>query len=175
MLSILSRSHVDAGRAGVTRFISKNYAAWRRSVYLTHPLPAVLGHFPGRMQSEAIRRTGGQLLFDPRMRVMHDFKGCSMDVDIRRNCGYGTVIGRLHDRALPFSWKTCMGVFSIPMLVVGKTIKSWRDCLRCAEGYGICGYEIPVVLACSLVVHSLEAPGMWLAFRGKTTMDTQYR
>lgn len=27
-----------------------------------------------------------------------------MEVDIRRNCGYGTVIARLHDRALPFAW-----------------------------------------------------------------------
>lgn len=166
MLSIPSRSHVDPGQTGVTRFILNNYAALGRTVYLAHPLPAVLGPLPGRMQSEAIRRTGGQLLFDPRMRVKQDFKGWSMEVDIRRNCGYGTVIVRLHDRALLFAWITCMGVFSIPMFVVGKTIKSWKDWLRCAGNYGIRGYEIPVVLACYLVVHLLEAPGKWHAFRG---------
>jgi hypothetical protein len=78
----------------VTRFISKNYAALGRAVYLGHPLAAVIGHFSGGMQSEAIHRTEGQLLFDPRMRGMHDFKGWLMRVDIRRNCGYGTVIVR---------------------------------------------------------------------------------
>ena len=87
--------------------------------------------------------------------------------------GMARSIGRLHDRALPFAWITCLGVFSIPIFVVGKTIESWRDCLRCAEVYGIRWYEIQVVFVCSLLVHSLEAPGMWLAFRGKTTMDTQ--
>lgn len=175
MLSLLSRSYVDAGQAGVTRFISNNNAAWRREVFLAHPFPAGLGPFAGRMQSESIRRAGGQLLFEPRMRVVHDFEGWPMEVDIRRNCGYGTVIARLHDRALPFAWLTRLGVFSIPIFVVGKTIESWRDCLRCSEGYGIRWFEIPVVLACSLVVHTLEAPGMWLAFQGKTTMDTKYR
>ena len=91
MLSILSRSSVDPGRGRVTRFISNNNAAWRRTVYLAHPLPAGLGPFAGRMQSEAILRTGGQLFFDTQMRVVHDFEGWSMEVDIRRNCGYGTV------------------------------------------------------------------------------------
>jgi hypothetical protein len=175
MLSILSRSYVDTGQAGVTRFISNNNAAWRRAVYLAHPLPANLGPFAGRMQSESIRRAGGQLLFEPRMRVVHDFEGWPMEVDIRRNCGYGTVIARLHDRALPFAWLTSLGVFSIPAFVVGKTMESWRDCLRCARGYGIRWHEIPVVLACSIVVHALEARGMWLAFRGMTTMETKYR
>jgi cellulose synthase/poly-beta-1,6-N-acetylglucosamine synthase-like glycosyltransferase len=37
MLSLLSRSYVDAGQAGVTRFISNNNAAWRREVFLAHP------------------------------------------------------------------------------------------------------------------------------------------
>lgn len=175
MLSILSRSYVDAGQAGVTRFISNNNAAWRRAVYLAHPLPANLGPFARRMQSESIRRAGGQLLFEPRMRVVHDFEGWPMEVDIRRNCGYGTVIARLHDHALPFAWLTSLGVFSIPAFVVGKIIESWRDCLRCARGYGIRCHEIPVVLACSIVVHALESPGMWLAFRGMTTMETKYR
>ncbi len=89
-----------------------------------------------------------------------------MEIDIRRNCGYGTVIVRLKDRALPFAWITRLGVFPIPMFVGGKTNKSWKDCLRGAGNYGIRGYEIPVVLACSLVVHSLGAPGMWQAFKG---------
>jgi len=175
MLSLLSRSYVDAGQAGVTRFISNNNAAWRREVFLAHPFPAGLGPFAGRMQSESIRRAGGQLLFEPRMRVVHDFEGWPMEVDIRRNCGYGTVIARLHDRLLPFAWLTKLGVFSIPAFVAGKTLESWLDCLRCARGYGIRWFEIPAVLVCSVVVHALEAQGMWLAFQGITIMETKYR
>ncbi len=67
MLSLLSRSYVDAGQAGVTRFISNNNAAWRREVFLAHPFPAGLGPFAGRMQSESIRRAGGHLLFEPKI------------------------------------------------------------------------------------------------------------
>ncbi len=48
MLSLLSRSYVDAGQAGVTRFISNNNAAWRREVFLAHPFPAGLGPFCGK-------------------------------------------------------------------------------------------------------------------------------
>ena len=92
-------------------------------MFLAHPFPAGLGPFAGRMQSESIRRAGGQLLFEPRMRVVHDFEGWPMEVDIRRNCGYGTVIARLHDRALPFACLTHLGVFSIPIFVVGKQLK----------------------------------------------------
>ena len=141
---------------------------------LAHPLPAVIGQFPRRMQSESIHLTEGQLLFDPRMRVMHDFIGWLMRVDIRRNSGYGTVIVRLHDRATPLAWITFLRAFSIPMLVVGKTIISLKDCLRWAENYGICDYEIPVVSACSLVVMHWKHRLCGMRSGGKKRPWTQY-
>ncbi|HEY4612973.1 MAG TPA: glycosyltransferase family A protein, partial [Bacteroidota bacterium] len=38
-MALLSRSYLDPGRAGSTRYISNNNAAYRRTVYLAHPLP----------------------------------------------------------------------------------------------------------------------------------------
>ena len=52
------------------------------------------------------------------------------------------------------------------MHVVEKTIISLKDCLGWAGNYGISDYEIPFVLACFLLVHALEAQGMWHAFMG---------
>ena len=93
--ALLSRSYVDRGTAGPTPFISNNNSSIKRSAYLAHPLPTGMGPFAGRIQSEAMLRAGGQLLFDPSIRVIHEFEGWPMEADIRKNCGYGTVITRL--------------------------------------------------------------------------------
>ena len=49
ILSLLSRSYVDRGVSGPTRFISNNNSIWRRDVYLKNLLPSGLGPFAGRM------------------------------------------------------------------------------------------------------------------------------
>ena len=67
MLSLLSRSYVDAGLTCVTRFMSNNNSAWRREVFLAELFLGGLGPIAGRMQSESISREGGQLLFEQRM------------------------------------------------------------------------------------------------------------
>lgn len=175
ILSLLSRSYVDRGVPGPTRFISNNNSIWRRDVYLENLLPSGLGPFAGRMQSESIMRTGYQLWFDPSVRVIHDFEGWPMESDIRRNTGYGTIISRLQDPFMPQAWLTHMGVGSIPVFVGGKILDSWRDCVRCASAFGVKWFQIPLVLLCSVVVHLMEIPGMWQAFRRKAIMGTQYR
>ena len=175
ILSLLSRSYVDRGKPGPTRFISNNNSIWRRDVYLKYPLPSGLGPFAGRMQSESIIRAGYQLWFDPSIRVVHDFEGWAMESDIRRNTGYGTVIARLHDPDMPQAWLTKFGVVSIPVFAGGKIVDSWRDCVRCASAFGVKWFELPLALLGSMVVHLMEIPGMWQAFRRKTIQTTQYR
>ena len=175
ILSLLSRSYVDRGVSGPTRFISNNNSIWRRDVYLKNLLPSGLGPFAGRMQSERIMRTGYQLWFDPTVRVIHDFEGWPMESDIRRNTGYGTIISRLQDPFMPQAWLTHLGVGSIPVFVGGKIFDSWRDCVRCASAFRVKWFQIPLALLCSVVVHLMEIPGMWQAFRRKAILATQYR
>lgn len=175
VLALLSRSYLDPGYPGRTRFISNNNAGFRRSVFLTYPLPTDAGPFAARLQSEAILRSGGELLFEPRMQVVHDFAGWAMERDIRRNIGYGTITTRLRDRALPYAWLARLGSASIPLFAVAKTLDSWADCVRCNRQYGVRWYELPVAFCLAIVVHVMEIPGMISAFRGQEITETAYR
>jgi hypothetical protein len=175
LLGLLSRSYLDPGHSGQTRFISGNAAAYRYEVYSRHPLPVGLGAFASRIQSEAILRDGEILLFEPELMVEHDFEGWSMELDIRRNHGYSTVITRLLDDRLPYARLVRSGVIAIPLIVTGKTLDSIWDCLRCFRHYHIKTYELPFALALAIVIHILEIPGMLAAYRGESIGATEYR
>ena len=175
LLGLLSRSYLDPGRRGPTRFISGNAACFRREVYRRHPLPVGFGAFASRIQSEAFLRDGATLLFDPELVVVHDFEGWPMESDIRRNHGYSTVITRLRDDRLPYAGLVRAGVMAIPLIVTGKTLDSVRDCLRCYRQYNVKTYELPLALALTVVTHLLEIPGMLAAYRNQTMGATAYR
>jgi glycosyltransferase involved in cell wall biosynthesis len=175
VLGLLSRSYLDPGRSGLTRFISGNAACFRRDVYRRHPLPTGIGAFASRIQSEAFLRDGATLLFDPELVVVHDFEGWPMEKDIRRNHGYCTVITRLRDDRLPYARLVRAGVMAIPLIVAGKTLDSVRDCLRCYRQYNVKTYELPLALALTVVTHLLEIPGMLAAYRSHTMGATSYR
>ena len=175
ILGLLSRSYLDPGRTGPTRFISGNAAAFRREVYRRHPLPVSFGAFASRIQSEAFLRDGATLLFDPELMVVHDFEGWPMERDIRRNHGYSTVITRLQDDRLPYARLVRTGVIATPLIVAGKTFDSVCDCLRCFRHYNVKAYELPLALVLTIVTHFLEIPGMLAAYRGQTIGATEYR
>lgn len=175
ILGLLSRAYLDPGRPGSTRFISNNNAGWRRSPFLAHPLPTDLGPFASRVQSEAVLRAGGRLLFDPEIRVRHDFEGWRMEADIRRNIGYGTVITRLRDGRTPHAWLVRLGYPAIPLIAAAKTLANWADCVRCRRHYRVGWHELPLALCLSVLVHILEIPGMWAAFRRRELAPTAYR
>lgn len=174
-LALVARAYVDRGAPGNTRYISNNNAAFRRAAFLAHPLPTDAGPFATRMQSEAIRRSGARLLFEPGMRVIHDFHGWAMEVDMRRNAGYGTIITRLRDPGMPYAWLLRLGYASIPVFAMAKTLESCWDCLRCAPHFGIRWYELPVALFFAAVTHAMEVPGLVRAFRGQAITRTAYR
>ncbi|MGH7552498.1 MAG: glycosyltransferase, partial [Longimicrobiales bacterium] len=134
--ALLGRSYLDPGRAGETRFIAINNCAFRRVAYLESPLPSGLGTFSSHMQCEALKRAGWRLLFDPEIRVVHDFEGWSMEADFRRNCGHGTIRTRLEDPTLPHAWLARLGRPAILPILAGKLLDSWRDCIRCGRQYG---------------------------------------
>lgn len=175
VLGLLSRSYLDPGSAGETRFISNNNGAYRRSVYLDHPLPTDAGPFAARVQSEAIRRSGGRFFFEPGMSAIHIYEGWGMERDLRRNAGYSTITIRLHDRRIPYAWLTRLGYVSIPVILAGLILKNWWDCVRCAGEYGVHWFEIPVALLLAVVVNGMEIPGMVHAFGRREISKTAYR
>lgn len=164
--ALLGRSYTDPGHRGETRFTAINNCAFRRAAYLAHPLPTGLGTFSSRIQSEALRRDGWTLLFDPEIQVVHDFEGWSMEADFRRNCGHGTIRTRLEDPRLPYAWLARLGRIGIAPILIGKVLDSWRDCFRCGPQYGVRWYELPAAMLTSVGLHLLEVPGMLQAYRG---------
>ena len=176
-LTVLSRGFLDPGGngAGRTKFISNNNGCIRREVFLAHPLPTEGGPFAARVQSEALRRKGGRMLFTPDAVVVHEFEGWPMERDIRRNIGYATIRIRQMDPAMPFAWLARLGPVSIPLFFVARTIDSCWDCLRVGRRYGLRWFELPAAFAMAVVVHAMELGGMRSAFRSQPLVETAYR
>lgn len=173
--SLLSRAYVDRGSAGETAHVSNNNATWKRSVLLEHPMPEGLGPFAQKIQSEGVIRSGGKLLFVPDFPVVHQFEGVRMEADLRKNCGYGTVISRLEDDRLPHAWLVRLKWLSIPLFWAGKTMDTWSDILRCWRTFGIRFLELPLALLAAPMVIALEIPGMMRAFGDREIGRTEYR
>lgn len=174
-LALVSRAYVDRGTAGETPYISNNNFAFRRAAFLAHPLPAGLGPFAVRLQSEAIRRSGGRLAFEPAMKVVHAFHGWAMERDVRRNTGFATIAIRQRDPDMPYAWLAHARYASIPLFAAGKLLHTWMDCCRCYRAFGLGPGELALALGAAVVSHTYEIPGMLAAFRGHGVADTSYR
>jgi hypothetical protein len=175
MMGLRARGYLDPGKTGQTRYIANNNSVFRTEVYRKWPLPADHGAFASRMQSEALLREGCRFWFSEEMSAIHDFEGWSMEADIRRNHGYGSIVTRLEDPKMPQAWLMALGPLSIPVFVIGKTFQSWGDCLRCGVYYGLKWYEVPLAMLLSVGLHVMEIPGMWKAFHRQQLAETAYR
>jgi hypothetical protein len=160
VLAALSRSFLDPGGPGPTRFISSNNAIFRRQVLLQHPLPAHARPLAMRLQTEAIRLAGRKLLFEPRMQVMHRFEGWPMERRIRRNVGYRAIRIRQLNPRVTHAWMLRLGTLCIPLMLVARTVDSWWDCLRSGRYYGLRWFELPAAFVTAIFVHLLEIGGM---------------
>jgi len=160
VLAALSRSFIDPGGAGVTRFISNNNAFLRRRALLAHPLGAPPRALAARLQTEAIRIDGGTLRFEPQMRVTHRFEGWPMERRLRRNVGYRAVRVRQLDPRVPYAWMTRLGALSVPLIVAVRILDSCRDCVRVGAQYGVRWFELPLAFAAAIAVHLFEIGGI---------------
>jgi hypothetical protein len=174
-MGAVNRSYVDVGQAGPTRRISNNNALYRRSAFLAHPLTTNVGPFGGHLQAEAILRSGGRLLFEPRARVVHAYEGWATEQNVRRGIGYGVIRTRRADPRMPYAWLTRLGYLSIPLFVAGHILTAWWYCLRRGRDHGVVWYELPVAFAFAAIACSMETPGMLSALRNQAGVDTLYR
>jgi hypothetical protein len=175
ILGLLARGHLDPGRPGPTHYVANHNGGYRRTAYLAHPLPGDTTPFTSTLQSEEIRRAGGELWFEPAMRNVHAYAGWSSAWDICINAGYGTVLCRLRDPLMPYAWLTRLGIASIPLFIAGKILDAWSTCLRCARSYDVPWVALPYALTLAVLMRAMEAPGMLRAFRGDPLDGTAYR
>ena len=174
-MGAVNRSYVDVGHAGPTRHISNNNALYRRSAFLAHPLATNVGPFGSRLQAEAILRSGGRLLFEPRARVVHAYEGWATEWNFRRGLGYGVIRTRRVDPRLPYAWLTRVGYLSIPLFVAAHILTGWWYCLRRGRDHGVVWYELPVAFAFVAIACTMEIPGMLSALRNEAGVDTLFR
>ena len=166
VLATLLRSFVDPGEPGRTRFVTSNNAVFRRDALLAHPVPTIEPrHLAARLQTEGIRADGGGLYFEPRMRVTHRFDGWASERRIRRRVGYRAIRLRQLDGRAPYAWLVRAGALAVPLVVAGRTLDSWRDCVRAGHHFGLRWFELPAAFAMAVAVHVLEIGGMMAAFR----------
>jgi len=174
-LALLSRAYVDRGLAGRTGFIAAHQCVFQRDAYLGCPLPIDAGVYSALIQSEKMLRDGRLLWFEPALNCVHDYEGWPMEHDIRRNTGHCTVLVRRLDPTMPYAWLTNLGPVAIPAIVVGKTWRSWMDCLRCGKYYDLAWFQLPFAFAVAVWVNLLEIGGMWTAYQGRPITNTAYR
>ena len=109
------------------------------------------------------------------MQVAHAHEGWLMELDMRRNIGYGSVVVRLADPLFPWAWLTRLGGLAVPLLVAGRAVDGLRDATRCSARYGVRWYELPLAWLAAALLPLLEVPGMLSALRGRGSRASSYR
>lgn len=172
--ALVERAYVEGGARSETDHISNNGAGFRRSAYLQHPLPVDIGVFASQTQSSAMRRAGLRLIFEPRMRVTHAYDP-HFEGDLRPAIGYGVIQIRRHDPRLRYAWLARLGYLSVPIFVIGRTLRGWMQAVRFHRVYGVSWYELPAVFAFAAFGCLQEIPGMLRAVNGLPPPVTRFR
>ncbi len=174
-MALLDRSYLHRGTPGQTTNLSNNNAAYRRAIYLSHPIGNDVGPFGSGLQEQALRQDGYRLYYEPRMRVTHNFEGWKFERQSRRHAGYIAFRQLEIDPTARGAWAARVGFPAIPVVYLLRVLTSWRRCLRHHRGYRIGWYETPVTMALATLTHALEVPGMVMAIQGRAIPRTQFR
>ena len=175
IVSLAGRAVGDEGAAGPTRHVALNNVAYRREVFLRHPLSSAAGSCGFAVHSQELLRAGHLLFFDPGMMVVHDDMDLAAVRDVRRHMGRSIVLSRLLDPHQPYAWLVRLRYASIPIFVAAKTLLTSRRIVARRSAQGVRWYEVPVAIAIGFHRHLLEVPGMILAFRGQPIRRTSFR
>ncbi len=176
ILGLLSRAYVDRGQAGPIRYLSTNSCALRRQMFLDVPLPTNAGPFSYRLLTERVLESGGTLLFEPAMKVVHDFEGWPMERDMRRQMGWGSIRIRQVDDSISGSRVVkLLGHASVPFFYLYRMLESTWKGMHLFRHYGLRWYDVPSIVGIAAVIHTFEFPGMLRALGGEDAGSTVYR
>jgi glycosyltransferase involved in cell wall biosynthesis len=166
VLALIDRSYVDCGGPGRTRAVSNNNCAFRRDILLKYQLRNELGPFGSKGHVDQILADGGELRFEPGMRVEHGYGGWRMVQADRRQIGFAMTRYRQLNHDSSHAWMFKLGVLGLPLVVAMSIAGTWKRSPKHASHYGLRWFEVPVVLAAAVPTHALELPGILLALRG---------
>jgi hypothetical protein len=173
--ALLHRSPLRQAAEAKLSYVTNNNAAYRREVYLKHPIPVDAGPFSTGLQGFDLIDGGYRLLYDDDMAVVHAHSGWAFEKDAHLHSGYNAIRSRKLNANQPYAWLLRFGYLAVPVLVLGRTLKSWRICVQNARSYGVAWYELPVAMIVGMAVKVLEAPGMVRAIRGNPMPETRFR
>ncbi len=173
--ALVQRSTTLQAVAGTLAYVTNNNGAYRRDAYLKYPISDEIGPFGTGLQGLDLVHDGYRLLYDDDMTVIHAHPGWQFEKDVRLHCGYNAIQTRKMGRNQPREWLLRFGYLAIPVLVLGRTVKSWYTCILNHRSYGVAWYELPVALVVGIAVETLEAPGMVRAIRGDPLPETRFR
>lgn len=174
-MGAVDRSYVDVGRSGPTNNISNNNTIYRRSAFLAYPLATNAGAFASHLQSHAILRDGGCLLFEPAARVVHAYDGWAREWDFRREIGFAVIHTRRIEPRLQYSWLIHLSYLAIPLLITRHMLSGWWYCLSRGRDHGVAWYELPIAFVFVVIASCMEVPGMLNALRDQPPAATLFR
>jgi len=174
ILALLDRGDVDGGSACETNLLAANNFGIRRKVMLTYEPPVYPPVFNSRIFAQKLLREGHRIWFDPELVCIHGLSGWGMEADIRRNVGHAVIAQRRVDDSIEYAWAARLGLASVPLMVMARTVHEWRICIRHARNYGVRAHEVPLALALSVFLRLWELPGMLDAVKERTVPHTAY-
>jgi glycosyltransferase involved in cell wall biosynthesis len=162
-LSLIDRAYIDRGKLGKAYHICNNAALYRRSFFdeVKFSYPDVDSPFvAGQIRGKLIKQGKYQLMFDPRVAVIHAFSGWHFEKDFRRNMGFLYVA----------SYPELLNRRKIKSLIIPKFMwhrfrSDLSDCLRVGKDY-IRWHDWVLVMPLLVIVRFLEIPGMLDCIRG---------
>jgi hypothetical protein len=98
-----------------------------------------------------------------------------MEREYRRQLGYSIIAARRTDPGIRFASLLDLGPGLIPIIVSYRIVRRWAEMCRSARYFDVRWHELPLALGAAVLLHLLEAPGMWEAFRARPFDSSLYR
>lgn len=152
--------HIRNNEDGEADLFNVSNCAIRREVIQKHSFDHRLRRSGGgTLLGRKLKTLGYRIVYNPRMRVVHNDPGLRTHILTRFRTGYETVnLCRLDDeRALPESRFLKLGVLAPFVLSARRMVFDYGTVLKNGRDFDIRAYQIPYFLGASTVVRAMES------------------